>query len=270
MRNCVLHNVWQRGVKSPAVRPKDRARFRPSDCRIEYCLFYNDRPKRFEDDPHDTPNHLDGNYVGGIDAMYARRWTISDNVFLGLQGRTRQGRGAVFLWQESEDCVVERNVIIDCDAGICLGNAYKPNDVPVHCRRCVVRNNFVTRAPQAGIVAVHTRDCRVLHNTIFDPTSRLGRLIRLVRDNDGLLVATNLLGDKPVLVEAESRIEMRGNVHRDLARLCVDAARGDLRLRESTPGVTNVLEAIEGVRDDLQGDPRDARPDVGADELRTG
>lgn len=268
LRNCVLHNVWQRGVKGPAVRAEDRARFRPSDCRIEYCLFYNDRPKRFDDDPRDTPDNFDGNYVGGIDAMYARRWTISDNVFVGLQGRTRQGRGAVFLWQESEDCVVERNVIIDCDAGICLGNAHKPDDVPVHCRRCVVRNNFVTRAPQAGIVAVHARDCQVLHNTIFDPTSRLGRLIRLVRDNDGLLVANNLLGDKPVLVEAESRIERRGNLHRDLAGLCVDAARGDLRLRERIPGVTDVAEPIEAVRDDLQGERRDATPDVGADEVR--
>jgi len=40
---------------------------------------------------------LHRNYVGGIDAMYARQWTICDNVFVGIQGRTRAARGAVFL-----------------------------------------------------------------------------------------------------------------------------------------------------------------------------
>jgi hypothetical protein len=268
LRNCVLHNVWQRGVKGPAVRVEDRARFRPGDCRIEYCLFYNDHPKRFEDDPRDTPETFDGNYVGGIDAMYARRWTISDNVFIGLRGRTGQGRGAVFLWQESEDCVVERNVIIDCDAGVCLGNAHKPADVEAHCRGCVVRNNFVTRAPQAGIAAVHTRDCRIVHNTVFDPASRLGRLVRVVRDNDGLVVANNLLGNKPVLVEGESRVEMRGNVSRDLAGICTDVERGNLHLRARTKGVSDSGEPIGDLGHDIDRHPRDANADVGADEFR--
>ena len=268
LRNCVLHNVWQRGVKGVAVRAEDRGRFRPSDCRIEYCLFYNERAKEFADDVDDTPDGFNGNYVGGIDAMYARRWTISDNVFSGIRGRTAEARGAVFLWQEAEDCVVERNVIIDCDSGICLGNASKPDDVDVHARRCVVRNNFVTRCPQQGIAAVYTRDCQVLHNTVFDPASRFGRLIRLVRDNDGMLVANNLLGDKPVLIESQSRMDTRGNVHRDLASLCVDPQRGDLHLSERTTGVSAAVVRLEGVRDDVDGKARGDQTDIGADEFQ--
>jgi hypothetical protein len=64
---------------------------------VEYCLFVNDRPKRFEDDPTDTPQSFGGDYIGGIDAMYASGWTISDNVFTGIRGRTGAARGAVFL-----------------------------------------------------------------------------------------------------------------------------------------------------------------------------
>jgi len=174
----------------------------------------------------------------------------------------------VFLWQEAEDCVVERNVIIDCDAGICLGNAFKPEDVEVHARRCVVRNNFVTRCPQQGIAAVHTRDCRVLHNTVFDPAARFGRPIRIVRDNDGMVVANNLLGDKAVLLEGKSRVELRGNVVRDLSDVCVDVGRGDLHLRRRTDGATDAAEDSARVQDDIDGEPREGKADVGADEWK--
>jgi len=212
IRNCVVHNAWQRGVKGVAVRPEDRARFRPSDCRIERCLFYNDRPKRFEDDPSDTAATFGGNYVGGIDAMYARGWTIRENVFTAIHGRTGEARGAVFLWQESEDCVVERNLILNCDSGVCLGNASKPSDVEAHARRCVVRNNLLARCPQEGITAVYSRDCAIRQNVIFNPATRFRRLIRLVHGNDGMVVARNVLVGAPVLMETDSRVELRGNL----------------------------------------------------------
>lgn len=268
LHNCVLHNVWERGVKGVAVRPADRERFRPSDCVIEYCLFYNDRPKGYADDPADNETNFKGNYVGGIDAMYARRWTVRNNVFVGIRGRSGEARGAVFLWQQAEDCVVERNVIVDCDSGICLGNSFKPPDVPVHASRCVVRNNFVVRCPQQGITAEYTRDCRIVHNTVYEPGSRFGRLIRLVHDNDGLLVANNLLGDKPTLVETGSRVEVRGNLVRDVASLCMDVGAGDLHLKSDATGVIDAGEPVEGVADDVDGERRDGKPDVGADEFR--
>ena len=56
IRNCVIHNIWQRGVKGPAMGQQDRGKVWPTDCRIEYCLFYNDRPKQYADDPADTPD----------------------------------------------------------------------------------------------------------------------------------------------------------------------------------------------------------------------
>ncbi len=154
--NCVLHNIWQRAVKGVKVPLDRREVMSPKDCRIQYCLFYNDRPKRYSDDPADTAANFGGNYVGGIDVMYARNWVIADNVFIGIQGRTRGARGAIFLWHETQDCLVERNIIIDCDTGIALGNSHKPDEVPIHSTRCIVQNNFVTRAPENGIVADYT------------------------------------------------------------------------------------------------------------------
>jgi hypothetical protein len=96
IRNCVLHNVWQRGVKGVKVPLENRATLRPQGCRVEGCLFVNDRPKAFADDPADTAATSGGNYVGGIDVMYAKGWTIRGNVFSGIRGRTGEiGRAHV-------------------------------------------------------------------------------------------------------------------------------------------------------------------------------
>lgn len=266
IHNCIIHNVWQRGVKGPAVAVEDRATFRPSDCRIQHCLFYNDRPKQFSDDPADTPENFRGNYVGGIDVMFARRWTIRDNVFVGIRGRTGEARGAVFLWHDAQDCVVERNIILDCDSGICLGNSHRPADIPLHCRRCVVRNNFVVRCPENGILADYTEDCRILHNSIHDPDSRLKRLIRLVHDNRGLIVANNLLSGPPPRIETDDAVQLRDNAIGDFGGALRDVAAGDLHLRNAAPQMVDAGRPWQEVTDDIDGQPRDKSPDLGADE----
>ncbi len=266
IRNCIIHNIWERGIKGPGVRAADRERFRPTDCRIEFCLFYNDRPKRYEDDPEDTAANHGGNYIGGIDAMYARRWVISDNVFIGIQGRTRSARGAVFLWQNAQECIIERNIIIDCDSGICLGNSFKPEDVALHAVGCIVRNNFITRAPEQGILADYTKDCRILHNTIHDPGSRFGRLIRIVHGNDGLVVANNLLSGPAMRVETGSKVDIRGNLMKELGEDFIDARAGNLHLKRRVPGIVDAAELLTNVTHDIDGQRRDAKADVGADE----
>lgn len=246
--NCVIHDIWQRGIKGPAVPKERREQGRPSDCRIQYCLFYNDRPKEFADDPADRPDNFNGNYIGGIDAMYAKGWTISDNLFVGIQGRTREGRGAIFLWHDAQDCLIERNVIVDCDSGICLGNSYRGPETTVHCTRCTVRNNFVVRCPENGIMADYTRDCRILHNTVHEPRSRLGRLVRLVHDNDGMQVAGNLLSGAAIRLESTSAMKIENNLVLDVAPLLRDAACGDLHLRTALPAegiVPRLAEAPE-------------------------
>ncbi len=268
IHNCVIHNIWQRGVKGVAVPPELRATFRPTDCRIEYCLFYNDRPKKFSDDPADKPERFGGNYIGGIDTMYARGWKIHDNVFIGIHGKTREGRGAIFVWNHSEDCVIERNIIIDCDTGICLGNPSRNKDTRWHCRHCIVRNNFVTRCPETGILASHTRDCFIVNNTIHNPTSRLHRLIWVQPDNAGLAVANNLLSGPDILIAPGSGATVDSNVARkDLATLFVDSAHGNLHLASAADGIVDSGRALPEATTDIDRQKRSDPPDIGADEF---
>jgi lysophospholipase L1-like esterase len=267
IRNCVLHNIWQRAVKGVKVPEAGREVTRPHGCVVEYCLFVNDRPKQFEDDPADTPRTFDGNYIGGIDVMYPTGWTIRDNAFLGIRGRTGSARGAVFLWHDARDCIVERNVIVDCDSGVCLGNWHKPADVPTHCTGVVVRNNFLCRVPENGILADATRDCAILHNTVHDPRSRLGRLVRLVHDNDGLRVMNNLLSGPPPRIESDSKIDLRGNRSGDFTAAFVAPEEGNLRLTAAATDAIDKATALLEVATDIDRKLRGTAPDLGAHEF---
>jgi hypothetical protein len=267
IHNCAIRNIWQRGVKGVRVPPGVEP---PTDCRIAYCLFYNDRPKQFSDDSTDTPENFGGNYIGGIDVMNARRWIIENNVFVGIHGRTGEARGAVFLWQGAENCLVQRNVIIDCDSGICLGNSHRVSDDQIHCTQCIVRNNFLTRCPENGILADYTRDCAILHNTVHDPDSRLKRLIRVVHDNRGLQVVNNLLSGPSMRVETDDELQLDRNVTKVLTGSFVDAEHGDLHLKNRVPGFVFSGKSVGGLPgDDIDGQEREKRPDAGADEYRT-
>jgi len=262
--NCIIHNIWQRGIKGVKVPKENRDVVRPKQCRVQYCLFYNDRPKRLSDDERDIAK---GNYIAGIDVMHTKDWIISDNVFVGIQGRTYEGRGAIFVWHDSQDCIIERNIIIDCDVGLQLGNPHRDSETQYHCVRCIAKNNFITRAPEAGIVTVYTRDCKVLNNTIHDPNSRLGRLIRTVFTNDGLIIANNLLSGPGIRNESKSEITFSSNLIGDFTNFFINPKCGDLHLTQAAVEAIDKGISLEEIKEDFDGDPRGAMPDIGADEL---
>lgn len=266
--NCIIHNIWQRGVKGVRVPENNREEMRPKNCKIQYCLFYNDHPKRFSDDPNDTPDNFDGNYIGGIDVMYAKNWTISDNVFIGIQGRTGEARGCVFMWHHGEDCIIERNIIINCDTGIALGNSsgIGEGQSSVHCTRFIVRNNFLTNTPENGILADYTHNCQIVNNTIHDPDSRLKRLIRIVHDNDGLLVSNNILSGPEMRIESNSDFEIKNNLTRNLTSLFVNPSKGNLHLSTPDQSIVDLAMPLPAVQDDIDQEPRPDNPDLGADE----
>ncbi len=165
------------------------------------------------------------------------------------------------------DCIVERNVIVDCDSGICLGNSFKPDDVPIHATGVIVRNNFLCRVPENGLLADYTRDCAILHNTVHDPASRLGRLIRLVHENDGLRVVNNLLSGPPPRIESGSKIDLRNNVSGDFTAVFVAPAEGNLRLTAAASAAIDKAIPLPEVTTDIDRHPRGAAPDVGAHEF---
>jgi hypothetical protein len=163
--------------------------------------------------------------------------------------------------------VIERNIIIDCDVGLQLGNPHRPGNVQYHCVGFIASNNFITRAPEAGIVTVYTKDCKLLNNSIHDPESRMGRLIRTVFANDGLVVANNLISGPGIRHESRSKVKFLNNLIADMTDAFVDPKNGDLHLANSAPEIIDSGAVLVEVGEDIDGESRGVRPDVGADEL---
>jgi lysophospholipase L1-like esterase len=270
IRNVHSRNVWQRHVKGPQLRPgPDGTHDWAPGHRIEFCLFENDRPKQRGDEPYEdeNPDKFKFNYIGGIDVMSTDGLVIADNVFRNIHGNTNEGRGCVFIWVGSKNAVVERNLCIDCDQGICLGNPSRGNEGLVHATDCVVRNNVVVRCPDNDLFAAHSKGCRFVHNTVFDPASKMKRLFRAVSTNEGLEVAGNIFSGPEIPAEFTAGVAFHDNLNRDLAGYFRAPAQGDLRL------VAAAVDAIDRgpepalVTDDVEAQPRRGRPDLGADEL---
>jgi len=209
IHNCVLHNIWQRGIKAPAV-PEKKPERSPRDCRVQFCLFYNDRAKAFSDDETDTPRSFNGNYIGGIDVKNTIDWKIVDNVFVGIQGRTREGRGCIYISENGRGCLIERNIFLHCDIGVALGNPSLGYS-PLQAIECVARDNFVFDCPETGILACHTRDCLVANNTIIDPEAKKRRSLWVQLANPGLKVNNNLIVGGQLLVTSDSDFDQREN-----------------------------------------------------------
>lgn len=266
--NVISHNVWQRHIKGPKVPDRDGQADFVEDCRVQYCLFYNDRPKQRGDEPwEDSEPRMGFNYIGGMDIMCAKGWVISDNVFTGIRGKTGEARGAIFMWHNGTDCVIERNIIIDCDTGICMGNSSARGERR-HANGFIVRNNFVVRCSESNILADHTRDCRVFNNTVHDPDSRNGRLLRVVHANDGLVVANNIFSGPRIVAEHyEGQIDVRSNLIRPVGDYFVDAAKGNLHLTTKAVDAIDKATPDGDVPEDIDGQPRRTKPDLGADEL---
>lgn len=173
--NVKFHNIWARGLKGTAARSYDDrgyppdvlqvsaealARIRPRGGEVRGCLFLCDHAKRNDQDQYD------GDYIAGIDLMNIKDWVIAGNVFAGIRGKNGGGRGAVFIWNESEGVTVEDNVFFDCDRCVSLGNPSGKGDKPFHIRGAMVRNNLLLGGTGKGIEIDYGDDITISGNRI--------------------------------------------------------------------------------------------------------
>ena len=260
--NVKFHNCYTRGLKgTDAARVNDSGsqrhppevveKIRPAGGQVRYCLFVNDDV---------TPNlqPYNGDYVGGIDAMWLKDWVIAGNVFVNIRGRNGGGRGAIFVWVNSQNVVAERNLIVNCDRGICFGN---PSGEPLHMTGGVVRNNFIVAGRSQAIEICRTRDTAVLNNTVFSdpPAQRVVQFHQLAGAGNRFINNLVLGG-----LEAPPEVAAKSNLVAALKGWFVNPQIGDLRL--TGEGGVGKGQWLSEVTDDFDGRPRAHPPDIGAHE----
>jgi hypothetical protein len=89
----------------------------------------------------------------------------------------------------------------------------------------------------------------------------------MVFTNDGLLIANNLISGPGIRNESESKITFLNNLTKDLTGDFIDPARGNLHLKGTATEAIDKGIARTEVVEDIDGQRRESRPDIGADEL---
>ena len=199
VHNVVFHNIWARGLKGTSAERVDDAWtkhldgerlerlewVRPRRGTVRHCLFVADHPKRNLEDG------FDGDYIAGLDLMNVADWTITDNLFVGIQGRNGGGRGAVFIWHRADRVTVERNRFIDCDRAVSLGNPSGYETSEYHIHDAVVRANRIDGGCGIGIEIDHGDHVQIVDNTIDSGPDRLHPAIRIRHVGDDVAVTGN-------------------------------------------------------------------------------
>ena len=214
------------------------------------------------------------NYIGGIDCMRTKDWIIRDCRFEGIKGATGGGRGAIFMWIGSVNPLIERNVIIDCAAGICLGNGHNPNREH-QVSGGIVRNNFIYHAGGWRSVEMgFLRGLKFVHNTIYEVSPDATAIdIYDARDlpAQGLELRNNIVRGR-IVSRARGEMIDADNVTGEqvLPEWFADPAAGRLFLTAKADGAIGKVPPLKEVPEDITGRARPVgrNGDAGAHQRR--
>jgi hypothetical protein len=223
----------------------------------------------------------------GIDAHGARGWTVRDNQIAGLWCDTGLGKAGIRFWRGSRDTVITRNLLGDVQRGIVLGETQDQvgrtyGDAPCgggvvqHIDGTVTNNIVFANTPdlvastggfEIGVLAGSSCNAQILHNTVYSevqPNTDASILHRFATTSGTM---ANNLTSHTLVREEGSTLDNISNLENMPVDTWFFPAQGDFHLSPAA------LTAIDGgdpaytVPDDIDGETRDATPDVGADEF---
>jgi len=124
--------------------------------------------------------------IEGIDLIASVGWIIRGNTIVNCRSKTEYGFG-FFAKHNSQDTLVENNVLINCGIALSFGgggggnagdpiNLYRDGDYEYWHRGGIMRNNIVIRTDfsdsgylyDVGVYINHSRDAEIYNNTVMD------------------------------------------------------------------------------------------------------
>lgn len=223
-------------------------------------------------------------YTGGIDVHGGKDWRIRRNVFRNIQRDGKMMEHAVHMWSSSRGTVVEQNRFVNCYRAIGFGMKTTSKGLVREYPdgkgaksyfdhiEGIVQNNFIFNRRgihlETGIELMNVIDVKVYHNTVVSQDKPFSS-IEYRWPNTRAEIANNIVSHRIIRRDGAQAI-LRGNIESAPRNLFKDYKMGNLHLSsDATPAVNNGVPLKDtGVREDFDGDERDGRPDIGADERR--
>ncbi len=226
--------------------------------------------------------------AGGVAVRGGRDWSVRDNTIEGFWCPELQARPAVFAGDGARGTVVERNRLNDVAVGVQLGEGSGggrrgwddspcPEGAAQHYEG-LVRNNMVAIVEGgllesssgflSGVRLQSACESTVLHNTVYSDIAPAGAAIEFSHPTTTGVVANNLT-THGLARRDDALIVSDTNYENAEAILFLYPRDRDVHLN---PGAADAVDDgsdayLDLCPEDVDGQRRDARPDMGADEL---
>lgn len=205
-------------------------------------------------------------YTGGVDAHHAKGWSVRDNVITGFWCFDSLSEHGVHFWSFSEDTVVERNWIINCDRGIGFGLGSSGH------QGGIIRNNMIYHDTghdysDVGIGLETSPGAQVYNNTVFHDHSYPYAIEYRFMATTNVTISNNLT-NKAIKSRNGGTASLSHNVTSAQSGWFKDTIGGDLHLKTSVSNVVDSGVAVTGLIDDFDKEyrPMGRGVDIGADE----
>jgi|GEM_PF-3341449 len=216
----------------------------------------------------------DGDYVAGIDIMFADGLLISGNTFKNIKGTTGSGRAGIFIWVGSKNVIAENNTFINCDRGISYG-VPGTSSVGQNMKNGLIRNNlFIGGSSSNGsgisIEIAGGEDIKIYNNTVYRPQGRGGIVLQDTGNNRNIDIKNNFifgntsLGGSTVTQSNNKMISRSGTFP---SANFVDASNNDFHLTKTAADLIGMGVTLPEVTKDFDGTTRLNPPSIGAFEF---
>lgn len=283
--NTLIYNVH-------IIDPGQQAiKINPHDAAINFADWGEVACSRIELTDEGRPHiwEINGScYTGGIDAHQAWGWVVRDNEVEGFWCDSGLSEHAVHMWRGCRDTIVERNRLTNNARGVGFGLAtdgdartYDDDPCPgvgyVGHYFGVVRNNFIFADRAELLASEYGFDCGIcfwsacgaqaVHNSVVSTGDNFSSIEWRYEATDATV--TNNIATHPLRERDGATGTLAGNLEEASLNLFVDSTNGNLHLAEiATEAIDQGAVVEPGLCDyDIDGEQRDANPDIGADEL---
>lgn len=207
-------------------------------------------------------------YIGGVVGHFCKDWIIKNNVFKHIRSPdpgSSFAEHAIHFWVGSENILVEKNLIINCDRGIGFGMGSSANSGGI------IRNNMIYHDANYGEVGISLEsspNTQVYNNSVFMEHDYYNAIEYRFSETQNVYIANNLT-NKNISSRNDATGTIEYNNTNAIPDWFIEPSAGDLHLSSDT--LSQVVDqgiSIPGLVEDFDGDirPQGTLVDIGADE----